>query len=257
MQGRPPHVGPRSVTTLMWVLKQLPLFQKVTVLLSFLKWVFKSANFCCKASGWEWFQSSQRPPISSPLSTELSLCPGLNREFFKNNIMKYTRVIGWVSSTWGGCDFLCFITRFNNPSLSLDPAEQLLSYESVFRRTQSQSLLQQVCPGNVMHTLTTRMRHFIVYLLIHLWLVNFCLNPLDGANGPETCRSGEQQESGPGKKGGTYRWPAQSRFSIHKLSLDGECMKGQLSNVQPVIISGSYRVYNYTSKLNAVHAVFP
>lgn len=34
-------------------------------------------------------------------------------------------------------------------SLCVDPAEQFLSYEPVFWGTQSQSLLKQVCPGNV------------------------------------------------------------------------------------------------------------
>lgn len=52
--------------------------------------------FLCKVPGWKWFQSSQRPPISSPLSAELSLCPGLNREYFTNSRIPCHKDYWWV-----------------------------------------------------------------------------------------------------------------------------------------------------------------
>ncbi|KAF3858549.1 hypothetical protein F7725_011750 [Dissostichus mawsoni] len=36
----------------------------------------KADTFSESSQGWKWFQSCQRPPISPPLSTELTLCPG-------------------------------------------------------------------------------------------------------------------------------------------------------------------------------------
>lgn len=126
--------------------------------------------------------------------------------------------MSYLHKRWMWKSVLCVTTKFKSVSVSVDPTEQLLSYESVFWGAQSQSLLQQVCPGNVTHTGNTHVTHCLQFLqytvCIYEWTSYWYFFVLDGINRTQTCCSGEQQESGPGKERGANRWPAQGEFSI-------------------------------------------